>query len=192
MELKQMKAAVEAMLFAHGEPVSAERLAQVMELDIEDMERVLVMLSDEYAAAGRGLQLLRLEDRWQLATKQAYSAYIKQLMDTRRNAPLSGAALEVLAIIAYNQPVSRSFVEQVRGVDSSSTVQTLLQKGLIEEAGRLDLPGRPVAFRTTDVFLRTFGLSGLADLPPLHTEADIPESLRSLDDEKIGAANEVV
>ena len=89
-------------------------------------------------------------------------------MDTRRNTPLSPAALEVLAIIAYNQPVSRSFIEQVRGVDSSSTVQTLVQKGLIEEAGRLDLPGRPVSFRTTDVFLRTFGIASLAELPPLH------------------------
>ena len=105
---------------------------------------------------------------WQLATKTAYAPDIKDIMDTRRNTPLSPAALEVLAIIAYNQPVSRSFIEQVRGVDSSSTVQTLVQKGLIEEAGRLDLPGRPVSFRTTDVFLRTFGIASLAELPPLH------------------------
>ena len=93
---------------------------------------------------------------------------MRRALDTRRNTPLSPAALEVLAIIAYNQPVSRSFIEQVRGVDSSSTVQTLLQKGLVEEAGRLDLPGRPISFRTTDVFLRTFGISSLAQLPPLH------------------------
>ena len=123
---------------------------------------------DDYEAEDRGLVLLQLEDRWQLATKTAYAPYIKDIMDTRRNTPLSPAALEVLAIIAYNQPVSRSFIEQVRGVDSSSTVQTLVQKGLIEEAGRLDLPGRPVSFRTTDVFLRTFGIASLAELPPLH------------------------
>ena len=91
-------------------------------------------------------------------------------MDTRRNTPLSPAALEVLAIIAYNQPVSRSFIEQVRGVDSSSTVQTLQQKGLVEEAGRLDLPGRPISFKTTDAFLRTFGISSLRELPSLHSD----------------------
>ena len=114
------------------------------------------------------MTLLQLEDRWQLATKNEFADEVRRALDKRRNAPLSPAALEVLAIIAYNQPVSRSFIEQVRGVDSSSTVQTLIQKGLIEEAGRLDLPGRPVSFRTTDVFLRTFGISSLSQLPPLH------------------------
>lgn len=173
MELRQLKATVEAMLFAHGEPVSSERLAEVLEMQTEDMERVLLSLSDDYASQDRGICLLHLEDRWQLATKNEYAAPIKTLMDNRRNTPLSSAALEVLAIIAYNQPVSRSFVEQVRGVDSSSTVQKLVQKGLVEEAGRLDLPGRPVSFRTTDVFLRTFGLKSLLDLPPLH-EDDYP------------------
>ena len=99
------------------------------------------------------------------------------MMDTRRNAPLSPAALEVLAIIAYNQPVSRSFIEQVRGVDSSSTVSKLMERGLIEEAGRLDLPGKPVAFRVTDTFLRVFGLGSLADLPPLHDDPQKEEEL---------------
>ena len=173
MELRQLKATVEAMLFAHGEPVSSERLAEVLEMQTEDMERVLLSLSEDYASQDRGICLLHLEDRWQLATKNEYAAPIKTLMDNRRNTPLSSAALEVLAIIAYNQPVSRSFVEQVRGVDSSSTIQKLVQKGLVEEAGRLDLPGRPVSFRTTDVFLRTFGLKSLLDLPPLH-EDDYP------------------
>ena len=93
------------------------------------------------------------------------------MLDNRRNTPLSQAALEVLAIIAYNQPVSRGFVEQVRGVDSSSTISKLIEKGLVEEAGRLDLPGHPVSFRTTDVFLRTFGLATLEQLPPLHEDA---------------------
>ncbi len=168
MDLKQAKGAVEAMLFAHGEPVGASRLAEVLELDAETVERLLHSLADDYEEEDRGLCLLQLEDRWQLSTKTAYGSQIKAILDKRRNTPLSPAALEVLAVIAYNQPVSRSFVEQVRGVDSSSTVQTLAQKGLIEEAGRLDLPGRPVSFRTTDVFLRTFGLRSLADLPPLH------------------------
>ena len=168
MDLKQTKAAVEAMLFAHAEPVTAERLAGVLGVEEDAVSRLLLSLRDDYEAEDRGLVLLQLEDRWQLATKTAYATYIKDIMDTRRNTPLSPAALEVLAIIAYNQPVSRSFIEQVRGVDSSSTVQTLVQKGIIEEAGRLDLPGRPVSFRTTDVFLRTFGIASLAELPPLH------------------------
>ena len=162
MDLKQTKAAVEAMLFAHAEPVTAERLAGVLGVEEDAVSRLLLSLRDDYEAEDRGLVLLQLEDRWQLATKTAYAPYIKDIMDTRRNTPLSPAALEVLAIIAYNQPVSRSFIEQVRGVDSSSTVQTLVQKGL------MDLPGRPVSFRTTDVFLRTFGIASLAELPPLH------------------------
>ena len=168
MELNQLKGALEAVLFAHGEPVSAARLADVFELDEAELLRVLAAMRDEYEAAGRGICLLRLEDSWQLATKPAFSSYVKRALDNRRNTPLSPAAMEVLAVIAYNQPVSRSFVEQVRGVDSTSTVQTLLQKGLIEEAGRLDLPGRPISFRTTDAFLRSFGLESLAQLPPLH------------------------
>ena len=114
--------------------------------------------------------LLNFDDRWQMATRPYYGEIVKRILDARRNAPLSPAALEVLAVIAYNQPVSRSFIEQVRGVDSSSTVAKLLDKGLIEEAGRLDLPGKPVAFRVTDTFLRVFGLGSLADLPPLHDE----------------------
>lgn len=124
MDLKQTKAAVEAMLFAHAEPVTAERLAGVLGVEEDAVSRLLLSLRDDYEAEDRGLVLLQLEDRWQLATKTAYAPYIKDIMDTRRNTPLSPAALEVLAIIAYNQPVSRSFIEQVRGVDSSSTVQT--------------------------------------------------------------------
>ena len=170
MELKECMGAVEAMLFAHAEPVSAGRLAQVLDMDEDTVERVLWALQDEYDRPGRGLQLLRLEDKWQLATKNEWAGPVKKILDTRRNTPLSQAALEVLAIIAYNQPVSRGFVEQVRGVDSSSTVAKLLEKGLIEEAGRLDLPGHPISFATTDVFLRTFGLESLAQLPPLHDD----------------------
>lgn len=168
LDLKGYKAAVEAMLFAHGEPVTAARIAQVLEIEAPVVERLLLAIRDDCDASDRGITLLQLEDRWQLATKARFGEPVRKLLDTRRNTPLSQAALEVLAVIAYNQPVSRSFIEQVRGVDSSSTVSTLLEKGLIEEAGRLDLPGRPVSFRTTDVFLRTFGLESLSQLPPLH------------------------
>lgn len=188
MDLKQIKGAVEAMLFAHAEPVTAQRLAAVLEVEEDVVSRLLYALRDEYEAEDRGLTLLMLEDRWQLATKPAYGTYIKTILDTRRNTPLTPAAMETLAVIAYNQPVSRSFIEQVRGVDSASPVQTLLQKGLIEEAGRLDLPGRPIAFATTDVFLRTFGLASLAELPPLHTEAqraEMPQAETQQADERV-------
>ena len=170
MNAREYKGAVEAMLFAHGDPIEADRLAEVLGLDKSMVERILDQLKEEYEKAGRGICLLQLENSWQLATKDKYAAPVKKVMDTRRNTPLSQAALEVLAIIAYNQPVSRGFIEQVRGVDSSSTVATLIEKGLVEEAGRLDLPGRPISFRTTSVFLRTFGIQKLSELPALHEE----------------------
>lgn len=176
MQKKEYKAAVEAVLFAYAEPVSAGRIAEALETDAAEIEGILAELQQEYDRQGRGVCLLRLENHWQMASRSEYGKTIQAVMATKRNAPLSPAALEVLAIIAYNQPVSRSFIEQVRGVDSSSTVQTLIQKGLVEEAGRLDLPGKPLSFGTTDVFLRTFGLSDLGELPPLHDgQAELPE-----------------
>ena len=171
MNEAQQTGALEAMLFAHAEPVETERLADALRLSVRDTEELLHGLQKRYDEQESGLAILHFEpDRWQMTTRPYYGEVVKRVLDTRRNAPLSPAALEVLAVIAYNQPVSRSFIEQVRGVDSSSTVTKLLEKGLIEEAGRLDLPGRPVAFQTTDTFLRVFGLGGLKDLPPLHDE----------------------
>lgn len=171
MNEAQQTGALEAMLFAHAEPVETERLADALRLSVRDTEELLHGLQQRYDEQEGGLAILHFEpDRWQMTTRPYYGEVVKRVLDTRRNAPLSPAALEVLAVIAYNQPVSRSFIEQVRGVDSSSTVTKLLEKGLIEEAGRLDLPGRPVAFQTTDTFLRVFGLGGLKDLPPLHDE----------------------
>lgn len=163
--------ALEAMLFAHAEPVEMERLADALRLSAAETEELLERLQKRYDEQESGFALLRFgPDRWQMTTRPYYGELVKRILDTRRNAPLSPAALEVLAVIAYNQPVSRSFIEQVRGVDSSSTVTKLLEKGLIEEAGRLDLPGKPVAFQVTDTFLRVFGLGSLQDLPPLHDE----------------------
>lgn len=164
--------ALEAMLFAHAEPVEMERLADALRLSTVETEELLERLQKRYDEQESGFALLRFgPDRWQMTTRPYYGEVVKRILDTRRNAPLSPAALEVLAVIAYNQPVSRSFIEQVRGVDSSSTVTKLLEKGLIEEAGRLDLPGKPVAFQVTDTFLRVFGLGSLQDLPPLHDES---------------------
>lgn len=170
-EMRQ-SGALEAMLFAHAEPVETERLADALRLSVAETQTLLEKLQKRYDEQQSGLALLRFEpDRWQMTTRPYYGEVVKRILDTRRNAPLSPAALEVLSVIAYNQPVSRSFIEQVRGVDSSSTVTKLLEKGLIEEAGRLDLPGKPVAFQVTDTFLRVFGLGSLNDLPPLHDEA---------------------
>lgn len=167
----QLTGGLEAMLLAHAEPVETERLADALRLDPERTEQLLQRLQQRYDEEESGLALLRFDGgRWQMTTRPYYGELVKRILDTRRNAPLSPAALEVLAVIAYNQPVSRSFIEQVRGVDSSSTVTKLLEKGLIEEAGRLDLPGKPVAFQVTDNFLRVFGLGSLRDLPPLHDE----------------------
>ena len=171
MNERQRLGALEAMLFAHGEPVALDRLADAMHAEPIQVQVLLEKLQREYDERDGGLVLLNFEDRWQMATRPYYGEVVKRILDTRRNAPLSPAALEVLAVIAYNQPVSRSFIEQVRGVDSSSIVTKLLERGLIEEAGRLDLPGKPVAFRVTDTFLRVFGLNSLANLPPLHDEA---------------------
>ena len=176
MNQKQIRAAVEAMLFAYAEPIGADKLAQALQLPTASVESALEALHERCQKEDSGLCLLHLNTRWQLATKTAYAPYIKDIMDTRRNTPLSPAALEVLAIIAYNQPVSRAFIEQVRGVDSSSVVASLEEKGLIEEAGRMELPGRPIAFRTTAAFLRCFGLSDLSELPDLQPPEDTEDA----------------
>ena len=169
MNAKQIRASVEAMLFAVADPVAADKLAQAAQLPRTAVEAALEELHARYEREDSGLCLLHLDTRWQLATKTQFADCIRRLLDARRSVPLGPAAMETLTVIAYNQPVSRAFIEQVRGVDSSSSVSGLLEKGLIEEAGRLDLPGRPVSFKTTDAFLRAFGLSSLADLPPIRT-----------------------
>ena len=170
MNQKQTLAAVEAMLFACGDPIGADKLAQAVQLPQSSVDAALETLHTRYQREDSGLCLLHLNTRWQLATKSQWADCVRRVLDSRRAVPLGPAAMETLTVIAYNQPVSRAFIEQVRGVDSSSTVTKLLDKGLIEEAGRLDLPGKPVAFQVTDTFLRVFGLGSLADLPPLHGE----------------------
>ena len=167
MEIKQYQAALEAILFASGEPVPVSRLAQALELDEETTARIAADWAQDVNTREGGMTALHLGECWQLCSSKAYAGYVRRAMDIRRNTPLSQAAMEVLAIIAYNQPVTRPFVEQVRGVDCSAVVQGLQQKGLIEERGRMDLPGRPLLYGTTENFLRCFGLSSLEQLPPL-------------------------
>ena len=161
----------EAVLFAVAEPISCARLAEIMEIPSEDVPSVMERLSSWLDESDAGICLLRFEDRYQLSTRPKYADYVVRALDNRRNSPLSQAAMEVLAIVAYNQPVSRAFIDEIRGVDSSSALSTLISKNPVEEAGRLDLPGRPISFVTTDNFLRCFDMQSLADLPPVHEES---------------------
>ena len=161
---------VESILFAVAEPISVGKLSEIMEMSETETLAVLERLGNELDSRDAGICLLKFEDRYQLSTRPKYSDYVVRALDNRRNSPLSQAAKEVLAIIAYNQPVSRAFIDEIRGVDSSSSLSTLISKNLVEEAGRLDLPGRPISFVTTDNFLRCFNMQSLADLPPVHAE----------------------
>lgn len=167
MKASKIQSAVEAILFAAGEPVELQRIAAIFEIEPELAEQILLNLSAELDERNRGICLLRLGDRFQLSSRAEYAEIIRDFLELRKNTPLSQAAFEVLAVIAYNQPVTKSFVEQVRGVDCSGVITTLCQKKLIEERGRLDLPGRPLLYGTTPDFLRVFGISSLDELPPL-------------------------
>ena len=167
MNLNESMAVVEAIMFAHGDPITPEKLSEASGIDLETTVKLIDQLERKYNVQESGLRIIRLNDGFQISTRPEYSGYIKSALETRRQQPLSQAAMETLSIIAYNQPVTKSFVEQVRGIDSSSVVNTLVERDLLEEAGRLDLPGRPVAYRTTDTFLRCFGISSLRELPPL-------------------------
>ena len=159
-------AALEAILFACGSPVSFTRLCEILEIDLEQLRRAAEKLRDRYSDDRVcGIQLITVEDAYQLCTKAFVADHVKKALELRKAPPLSRASLEVLAIIAYNQPVTRSFIEMVRGVDSSSIVASLCEKGLVAERGTLDAPGRPVLFGTTDAFLRCFGLESITDLP---------------------------
>lgn len=167
MELKEMEAALEGILFAAGEPVGVERLCLTLDADRPTVDAVAQRLADYYSYERRGIRLLRLDNSYQLCSAPEYADTIRKALESRRPAKLSQPALEVLAIIAYYQPATRAYVDQIRGVDSSYTVGLLLERELIEECGRLAVPGRPIQYRTTQNFLRSFGLSSLDELPEL-------------------------
>lgn len=172
MKLTERQNELFAILFAAGEPLELGKLAETLELTSSETQAALEGLSAMLETDRMPLELCRLQDSYQLCTASAYAPVIRRALEIKRNVPLSSAALETLAVIAYNQPVTRSFVEQVRGVDSSGVVTSLAEKGLVEEAGRLDLPGKPIAYRTTESFLRCFSLSGLGDLPSVEAPDD--------------------
>lgn len=166
---------LEAVLFAVGEPVETDKLTQALELDKLTIESALTALQKKYEDEGSGLCLLKLDDKYQLCTKQEYADNIRAVIEVKKNTPLSQAAFEVLAIIAYNQPVTKSFIEQIRGVDCSAVISNLCQKSLIEEKGRLELPGRPLIYGTTTEFLRCFCISSLDELPELPENKDLDD-----------------
>lgn len=167
IKLEAVTAAIEAILFAAGHPVEYERLSLVLGLSKTDVRSIVEAMSEEYNAkdSKRGLLLLTYPDSCQLATKEDFLPYIREALGIKRGGNLSASTLEALAVVAYNQPVTRSFVDAVRGVDSSYAMTSLIDKGLIESLSRLDAPGRPMLYTTTEKFLRVFGLSSLDELP---------------------------
>ena len=165
--MREIEAAAEGILFASGEPVHVDRLCVALELDRSTVEQVLQKLMDYYAYERRGVRLVRMEDSWQLCSAPDYGEVIRKAFEIRKPAKLSQPALEVLTIIAYYQPTTRAYVDQIRGVDSAYTIGLLLDRKLIEECGRLQVPGRPHLYRTTKQFLRAFHLTSLEDLPEM-------------------------
>lgn len=167
LEMKEIEAAIEGILFASGEPVAIDRICIAMDMDKATVELVLQRLADYYAYERRGIRLLRMDDSYQLCSAPEYADIIRKAFEIRKPAKLSQPALEVLTIIAYYQPTTRAYVDQIRGVDSSYTVGLLLDRHLIEECGRLQVPGRPRLYRTTQAFLRAFHLNSLDELPEM-------------------------
>ncbi len=195
LDIKEIEAAIEGILFASGEPVHIDRICIATELDRPTAEQVLQRLGDYYAYERRGIRLVQMDDTYQLCSAPDYADTIRRAFEIRKTAKLSQPALEVLTIIAYYQPTTRAYVDQVRGVDSSYTMSLLLERGMIEECGRLQVPGRPHLYRTTKKFLRDFHLSSLEDLPEmpgLETDGQLrlTEDGTILDPREIGAEEE--
>lgn len=184
--MKEIEAAVEGILFASGEPVGIDRVCVALDLDKPTAELVLRRLQDYYSYERRGIRLLKMDDSYQLCSAPEYGDQIRRAFEIRKPAKLSQPALEVLTIIAYYQPTTRAYVDQIRGVDSSYTVGLLLDRGLIEECGRLQVPGRPRQYRTTKQFLRAFHLSSLKELP------ELPDDIGEDGQMRLNEAGEVV
>ncbi len=190
LKVDEMQAAVEAILFASGEPIEYERIAEALEIEPEYAENLLMNLGATLDERGSGICLVRMDNQFQLCTRSQYADKIRAVLEIKKNSPLSTAAFEVLAVVAYNQPVTKSFIEQVRGVDCSGVISTLCQKGLVEEKGRLDLPGRPLLYGTTPEFLKCFSVTSLEELPDLPEHEDLPEKQEIPDQLSLDLAGE--
>ena len=189
MNNKELLPMLEAVLFAVGEPVEGEKIAHALGIDHIVVEQALAELQERYDES-RGLCLLKLDNKYQLCTKKCFAENIRAVIEVKKNAPLSQAALEVLAIIAYNQPVTKAFIEQIRGVDCSAVLGNLCQKSLVEEVGRLELPGRPLIYGTTPEFLRCFNVSSLDELPELPRENNLECAENNEENENISEDKE--
>lgn len=192
--MDNLKYAIEGILFAAGEPVKTARLALVLDVDIESVEEAVVALKEEYNKQHRGLTIIDIDEGYQLCSRPEYYTYIQEILGEQRRQALSNAAMETLAIIAYKQPITRTGIEYIRGVNSDGSVNRLVERNLIEEVGRMDAPGRPILYGTTLNFLRCFGIATLEDLPavdlskldndPTHAETlDISEVYKEAVDE---------
>ena len=184
MEQSELQRAIEAILFAAGEPVEVSRLSMVLEADEPDIIAAVDALANDLAYNRRGIRIIRLEKAYQMVSSGEMADYITKALETRKPPKLSASQLEALTIIAYYQPATKAMVEQIRGVDSAYSITALLNKKLIEDAGRLNVPGRPILYRTTPDFLRTFGLSSLEELPPIE-KVDLGEPVAVEDPDQI-------
>ena len=167
MEITDLQRGIEAILFASGEPIEASRLAMALEADVKDVESAADEMASQWAFERRGIRIVKLDNAYQMVSSGEMADYVTKALETRKPPKLSSSQLEALTIIAYYQPATKALVEQIRGVDSSYSVGALLNKKLIEEAGRLNVPGRPILYKTTPDFLRTFGLRSLEELPAI-------------------------
>ena len=167
MELEKIESIIESMLFAAGRMVSIEEMELALEISKEDIEKIIEKMQEEYKDAKRGIELIKLNNGYQLCSKKENYDYIYQIIDKRNKPKLSSAALETLSVIAYNPKISRAEIEAIRGVSVDATIYKLLEYGLIEEAGKLDLPGKPMSYKTSEEFLKMFGYSSLDELPEL-------------------------
>lgn len=167
MEINQKKSIIEAILFAAGRPVNKNEIILALEISAEDVENIIKSMQEEYKSENRGIELIKIDDSYQLCTKKELYEYIYPVLDKRNKPNLSNAALETLAIVAYNPKITRAEIEAIRGVSADACVYKLLEYGLIEEAGKIDLPGKPMSYKTTNEFLRMFGYTSLEELPEL-------------------------
>lgn len=191
--MTNIKYAIEGILFAAGEPVSASKLAVVLDTDIDTVNEAVNELKEEYNRDERGFNIIDIKEGYQICSRPVYYTYIQEILGEQRNQPLSNAAMEALAIIAYKQPVTRGQIERIRGVNSDGCVNRLYERSLIEECGRLDAPGKPILYRTTDTFLRCFGLKNADELPYVDlskfTEPEQGEQLEIDEPEKADLEN---
>lgn len=192
MKLSETEAIVEAVLFAAGDPVDTDRISDILDIDRKSTRVIVNALAEKYDIENRGLRIIRLEDSYQMCTRGEYREHIAKLVEPRRTQTLSNAAMEVLSIIAYKQPVTRSVIEQIRGVSCDSLVNKLVERGLIRETGRLDAPGKPMLFGTTEEFLRCFGIGSVTELPEFEKKSGepVPEADSQLTLERLIEENE--